>query len=245
MVAVSLPISRLSSVSYAPQSGDHVNVIVSMLLADIDPDFQSKLPNTAGIAIAPGIQPPEGPEYLTARIEGGGEAGSAIGKAEIVPGLGQTVYSVPTEPQRSRLVSQYLLQDVMVLKMGDFPYEGLPQPTPVPEQAADQPPAEEGDEQAAVEPPPPPEVITLIVTPQDAITLNYLLYYQSYLGAQMTLALRSAEDNTRVQTEAVTLQYLLETYNIPVPAKLPYGIEPRVDTVKLPGELDAILQPPQ
>jgi pilus assembly protein CpaB len=223
-----------------------VNVIVSMLLAELDPDFQSRLPNTAGIAIAPGVQPPEGPDYLTVRIEGGGEAGTLVGKAEVVPGLGQTIYSLPSEQQRSRLVSQYLLQDVMVLKMGDFPYEGLPEPTPTPA-AGEQPPAEEGAaEQAVVEPPPPPEVVTLIVTPQDAITLNYLLYYQRYLGAQMTLALRSAEDNTRVQTEAVTLQYLLETYNIPVPAKLPYGIEPRVDTVELPGATNSgQLQPQQ
>jgi pilus assembly protein CpaB len=245
MVAVSIPISRLSSVSYAPQSGDHVNVIVSMLLAELDPDFQSRLPNTAGVAIAPGVQPPEGPDYLTVRIEAGGEAGTLVGKAEVVPGLGQTIYSLPSEQQRSRLVSQYLLQDVMVLKMGDFPYEGLPEPTPTPA-PGEQPAAEEGAaEQAVVEPPPPPEVVTLIVTPQDAITLNYLLYYQRYLGSQMTLALRSAEDNTRVQTEAVTLQYLLETYNIPVPAKLPYGIEPRVDSVELPGATNSGQVQPQ
>lgn len=244
MVAVSLPISRLSSVSYAPQSGDHVNVIVSMLLVDLDPDFQSKLPNIAGVAIAPGTQAEGGPEYLTAQVSAGGEQGSVVGKAEVIPGLGQTVYSVPSELQRSRLVSQYLLQDVMVLKMGEFPYEGLPAPTPVPTGEAQQP--AEGGEQAAPAPPPKPEVVTLIVTPQDAITLNYLLYYQSYLGSQMTLALRSAEDDTRVQTEAVTLQYLLETYNIPVPAKLPYGIEPRVDKVFLPeSQYIGATPPPQ
>ncbi len=54
MVAVSVPISRLSSVSYAPQPGDHVNVIVTMLLVDIDPDFQSLLPNRNIGVIAPG-----------------------------------------------------------------------------------------------------------------------------------------------------------------------------------------------
>lgn len=247
MVAVSIPISRLSSVSYAPISGDHVNVIVSMLLAELDPDFQSKLPNMAGVAIAPGTQGETGPEYLTAQVSAGGEQGSSVGKAEVIPGLGQTVYSVPSEPQRPRLVSQYLLQDVIVLKMGEFPYEGLPEPTPVPEAAEEQAPADnQQQEEQAPETPPKPEVVTLIVTPQDAITLNYLLYYQSQLGAQMTLALRSAKDDTRVQTEAVTLQYLLETYNIPVPAKLPYGVEPRVDKVLLPeGQYIAPTPPPQ
>lgn len=247
MVAVSIPISRLSSVSYAPISGDHVNVIVSMLLAELDPDFQSKLPNMAGVAIAPGTQGETGPDYLTAQVSAGGEQGSSVGKAEIIPGLGQTVYSVPSEPQRPRLVSQYLLQDVIVLKMGEFPYEGLPEPTPVPEAGEEQAPADnQQQEEQAPETPPKPEVVTLIVTPQDAITLNYLLYYQSQLGAQMTLALRSAKDDTRVQTEAVTLQYLLETYNIPVPAKLPYGVEPRVDKVLLPeGQYIAPTPPPQ
>jgi pilus assembly protein CpaB len=232
MVAVSIPISRLSSVAYAPQSGDHVNVIISLMLVDVDSDFQSKLPNQAGIVIAPGTIGEEGPNYLTAQISGGTETGTAVGKAELIAGLGQTAYSLPSEPQRPRLVSQSLLQDVMVLKVGNFPYEGQvqPQPTPEGEQPAEGQPAD----QAAVTTVPEPDVISLIVTPQDAITLNYLLYYQKYLGAQMTLALRSAEDDTRVQTEAVTMQYLLEQYNIPVPAKLPYSIEPRADKAELP-----------
>jgi Flp pilus assembly protein CpaB len=73
-------------------------------------------------------------------------------------------------------------------------------------------------------------VITLIVSPQDAVALTQLLYS----GAQLTLALRSAGDDTRVQTESVTLQYLLEQYNITIPAKLPTGIEPPVRELKPP-----------
>ena len=240
MVAVSIPVSRLSSVSYAPMSGDHVNVIVTLLLADLDTDFQTLLPNLAGTVIAPGTVGEEGPNFLTAQVSGGSaEAGTVVGKAELLPGLGQTVYSLPAEPQRPRLVSQALLQDVMVLKMGEFPYEGLPEPTPTPEGEL---PAE-GQAEAAPAPPPAPNVVTLIVAPQDAITLNYLLYYKTYNGAELTLALRSSEDNTRVQTEAVTLQYLLEQYNIPVPAKLPYGVQPRVDNVVIPEPATAPAQP--
>jgi pilus assembly protein CpaB len=77
-----------------------------------------------------------------------------------------------------------------------------------------------------------PDVITLIVTPQDAITLNYLIY----AGAELTLVLRSAGDEAIIDTQAVTLQYLLDQYDIPVPVKLPYGIEPRVDEL-VPPEL--------
>lgn len=241
MVAVAIPISRLSSVAYALQSGDHVNVIATIMLADLDTDFQTKLPNMAGIVIAPGTQGEEGPNYLTAQVSGGvAEVGTAVGKAELVAGLGQTVYSMPSEPQRPRLVSQSILQDVTVLKVGEFPYEGQPTPEPTPEGEV---PADQQTEQV-VTAPPKPTVITLIVTPQDAITLNYLLYYQKYLGAHLTLALRAAEDDTRVQTEAVTMQYLLEQYNIPVPAKLPYGIEPRVDNVQPPETTDVQPQQP-
>ena len=57
MVAVSVPINRLSSVSYAPRPGDHVNVIVSLLLVDVDTDFQAITPNLSGVVTASG--PPD------------------------------------------------------------------------------------------------------------------------------------------------------------------------------------------
>ena len=57
MVAVSVPINRLSSVSYAPRPGDHVNVIVSLLMVDVDTDFQAITPNLSGVVTASG--PPD------------------------------------------------------------------------------------------------------------------------------------------------------------------------------------------
>jgi hypothetical protein len=42
---------------------------------------------------------------------------------------------------------------------------------------------------------------------------------------RLTLALRSSGDTDPIDTEAVTFQYLLETYNVPVPAKLPYALD--------------------
>ena len=72
--------------------------------------------------------------------------------------------------------------------------------------------------------PAPPDVLTLIVSPQDAVTLNYLIY----AGAELTLALRNPKDTQANGTEAVTLSYLLDQYNIPIPVKLPYGFEPAV-----------------
>lgn len=256
MVAVSIPISRLSSVSFAPQAGDHVNVMATMLFVDLDEEFQSILPNRSMSVISPGTgtlqggtqsqsqtqvgaqgQPQlqnqnQGQNTLnvesstTTSIVGGG--GAPFGRAVVDEVLGQTFYQVPQEAQRPRLVSQALLQDVVVLRMGNFPLEGTgPKPTPTPSPEGVQPPA--GQQTVVVEPE-KPDVITLIVSPQDAITLNYLVYS----GAQLTLALRPAGDDTRVQTEAVTLQFLLNQYNIPVPGKLPYGLEPRLDKLTPP-----------
>ncbi len=238
MVAVSIPITKLSSVSFAPQAGDHVNIIVSVLLSDLDTNYQTKLPNNTAIVAPPG------PTSLTAGISaggGGGEAatvGSPVGRAEIETGLGQPIYVVPSEAQRPRMVSQTLLQDSVVLHVGYFPLPGeataAAQPTP----AANAPAADQNAEAAAPPAPEEPKVITLVVTPQDAITLNYLMF----TNAKLTLALRGVGDDARIQTEAVTLQYLMDQYNLPVPAKLPYGLEQRVDDLndpKLPGNLGA------
>ena len=230
LVAVSIPINRLSSVSYAPRPGDHVNVIVSIQLVDLDTDFQTILPNNAGVVIAPGVEGELGTNYLTVRIDRLGAGPEDIGKLGVVPGLDQPQYSVPSEKQRPRLVSQNLLQDAIVLGVGNFPLEDEEpeEAVPVVDEQTDegQPPAE-GEQPVETPAPVPPDVITLIVSPQDAITLNYLIFS----GAQMTLALRPSEDDTRVQTDAVTLQYLLDTYSIPVPVRLPYGMEPRVDAL--------------
>jgi pilus assembly protein CpaB len=64
------------------------------------------------------------------------------------------------------------------------------------------------------------------------VALNYLIYS----GAQLSLALRGPKDTDTLPTEAVTLQFLLEQYNIPIPVKLPYATEPRLDEI-LPPEL--------
>lgn len=265
MVAVSIPINRLSSVSYAPQAGDHVNVIATMLLVDLDTDFQAVTPNRNAAVLGAGPGVVVGAESETAtsvntstdmtKVTGqtvGAGPTSVIGRTAIDPLLEQTLYVVPSEPQRPRLVSQTLLQDAIVLGVGDFELpeemkaEPTPQPTPEPLPTEEGAPAAQDDftdeytqqlelEQAELK---LPDLITLVVNPQDAVTLNYLVY----AGSQLTLALRPSGDDTRVQTEATTMDFLLENYNIPVPVKLPYGFEPRVDELLAP-ELKNDVQP--
>lgn len=223
-VAVSIPISRLSAVSYAPQSGDAVDVIATMLMIDLDTDFQSPLPNNvSGCVTGPGI--PEEQSCLTASGPG------FQGRTEVDPALGVPFYIVPADGQRPRMVSQSVLRNVTVLRVGDFPFadpEGnmittaeavaTPEPDDATQQQQAQPAEQEQQQQPEVR---LPDVITLIVDPQDAVTLNYLVYS----GAELTLALRAAGDDTVDPTEAVTLQFLLDEYNIPVPVKLPFGLQ--------------------
>jgi Flp pilus assembly protein CpaB len=239
MVAVSIPIDRLSSVSYAPQAGDHVNVIVNLLMVDLDIEFQTILPNLAATVIGPGPTAEEPDPRLTVRIDG---TGNVIGRVEPSP-FEQPFYSVPSERQRPRLVSQNLIQNAIVLHVGEFELpKPVVAPTPTPETPAVE--AAPGDAPVGETPPAPPkpDLITLIVTPQDALTLNYLMAYDKngLASARLTLALRSSGDDTLVITEATTLDFLLQNYNIPVPVRLPYGIDPSINTLPpRPAEVPA------
>jgi Flp pilus assembly protein CpaB len=228
-VAISIPITKLTSVSYALQPGDHVSVLVALLLEELDPNFQSKLPNNTANVVSPGSRAAAGataagPANTTLGITSGG-AGSAQGRTELDPVLNQPVYVQPSEPQRPRIVTQILVADAMVLGVGRFPKDGGPagvtvvQPTPVPGQVTPTP-------GPTPVPAPDPDQVTLVVSPQDAVTINYVLLNN---GARFNLALRSAGDNKEVKAEAVTLQFLMDQYNIPFPSKLPYGLEPRTD----------------
>lgn len=249
MVAVSLPVNRLSGVAFAPQSGDHVNVLISMLFVDMDTEFQTVLPNQTVGVIGPG----------TGSVNGGGSSTGASGspqtnanaafsvvdskslvavssggaglrgRGELDAVFGQTFYLVPSERQRPRMASQTLLQDVVILRMGSFPLASAAA-APAPEATA----APANPQASATPAPQAPEVVTLIVSPQDAITLNFLMFYIEQGSARLTLALRNPDDKDRYQTEAVTLQFLLDQYRIPVPVKMPYGLEPRVDNLAWP-----------
>jgi hypothetical protein len=80
------------------------------------------------------------------------------------------------------------------------------------------PPPAEG-EQAPTPTPALPDIVTLAVTPQDALVLLWLR--QSFIYSEM--ALRAAgEENADHLTEAVTLQYMLTRFNIAVPPKIEF-----------------------
>ncbi len=223
LVAISIPISRLSSLVYGIRDGDRVNVIATTLFVDVDSTYQTILPNYIVQLTGVGFIPDTLPTLTAAVMSKDPFPPYPQGRAELDPTLNQALYVVPSadEKQRPRLVSQMILQDIQVLHVGNFalpgqetkqeePAEGQPAPTPAP--------------------PVIPDAITLIVSPQDAVALTYFMY----TGTQFNLTLRAPDDTTRVETEAATLQYLLSQYAIPVPAKLPYAMEPRTESLTEP-----------
>ncbi len=240
-VAFTMPLERLSGVSLLMKPGDHLDVLISVLFVDLDQEFQSLLPNYAYT-----VQPPIQPEGAPAS----GEAGSTLGifgpesflcRRYDDSGFGFPFCEAPQETQRSRMVTQMIVRDAVVLHVGDSPLDQpeaiAPTPTPAPEQ-----PQPTSTPLAGINTTPQapveevvPDLITLVVAPQDALVLNYALKS----GADFAFALRAAGDAALVDTESVTLQYLIERYRISLPAKLPYGTQPRRDEVFRPQEAPA------
>lgn len=219
MTAISIPTSRLSSVAYGVADGAHVNVVACFLFVDTDAGFQTKLPNGI-VSVASAGYPVESPN-LTATVGVSGEGGPVQGRIELDPTLQQPIYVVGSEAQRPRPVCQTIFQNVVVLKLGNFPVEGQEVKAPVDPEA---PPEEQAPTVN------PPDIVTLVVSPQDATALTYMLYG----GAELTLTLRRTDDGSRTDTEAATLQFLLSQYAIPVPAKLPYASAERIDSLTAP-----------
>jgi pilus assembly protein CpaB len=211
MTAISVPASRLSLAAYGISDGAHVNVHACFLFVDVDPDFQTITPNNTATLTATGF-PEEALPVLTIGVSGDG---GHQGRLELDPSLQQPFYYTPSEAQRPRPVCQTIVQDVVVLKLGDFALTGEAA------QAAQQQP-----QAAALA----PDIVTLIVSPQDAVTLTYMVY----TDASLSMTLRNPGDQSRLATEAATLQFLLSQYNIPVPAKLPYALQPRLDALAAP-----------
>jgi len=173
-VAVAFPVTRLSSVAYAIQAGDFVDVLITMHLVELDLESQVKEP-----------------------VERVGQEGAIIGQ------------------QTPRQVTQLTLQDVEVLRVGEWATE---------EDLGEQPPPKEQPQQGgqATPAPPGPDIITLLVDQQDALVLKFA----RESGAIIDLALRARDDHDTVSTESVTLDYMIRRFNIAVPPKQPYALEP-------------------
>jgi Flp pilus assembly protein CpaB len=245
-VAIAIPVDAISSVGWSLRRGDHVDVLISFLMIDLDEEFQTELPNNASTLVsAEGGAVEEGTRVLQ----------GTYGRIEQDP-FGQPLNIVPAEAQqRPRLVSQVTVRDAEVLNVGPWGELFLaPEGTTVsvapvaeegaagegtPEAGQEQTPQQQvqifyGEEQAFTEDEVLREYLNasthqpllLTVSPQDALVLKWA----GEAGAAMHIALRSYSDaGVRLpDTEAVTFQYMVDRFSIGLPPVLPYGYEPAV-----------------
>ena len=214
-VAYALAVAGNASVAWAIQPGDHVDVLISVLLVDLDEDFQSQLPNQASC-----IGTTEGCTSGT------------LGRLEVLA-TGDVVNVTPGEDQRPRMITQLTVQNAIVLRVGNWQEE---EAAPTQEE---QPPVE-GEEAAQPTPAPRflPKWVTLAVRTQDALVLKYA----EEVGASMDLVLRSAGDESLIATEPVTLQYIFDQFNMQLPPKLPYGTTPPTTQLRLGAAGEVILE---
>jgi Flp pilus assembly protein CpaB len=218
--AITIPISRLAAVGYGIADGAHVNVIACMLVVDVDPSYQTQSPNFVSALTGPANVDPSKMPGITVGVNNSGVAPQVLpyqGRTEVESAFQQGIYIVPSEPQRPRPVCQMIMQDVSVLKLGNFP---LTQATPTPQPGAQQQ-ASTGQT---------PDIVTLVVSPQEAVVLTYMVY----TNIPLYLTLRNSGDTARQVTESATLQFLLSQHSITVPVKLAYSLTPRVDVLSLP-----------
>jgi Flp pilus assembly protein CpaB len=264
-VAVTIPIDDelgLSAVAYTLRPGDHVNVIASLLFIDMDQEYQTKLPNVIVPVYSPAATDAmlfgdpdveqtgteQIPSYfipLSAKIDAPSGLMPYEGTTGVIDDIATlsgnplNVYLIPAEAQRPRLVSQTIIQDAIVLWVGQYPIEdeeAVPA-APIEDSVVvqPQPTGEEPVEEEVVM----PKVVTLVVSPQDAVTLSYLILQK----ANLSLALRAAGDDIRIDTESVTLQFIMQQYNIPMPSPLPFGVEPRIDSLDLYEKVPVYITP--
>jgi len=224
-VAVSVPLdpTGIGQVAYGLQPGDYVDVIMSFLFVDVDDDFQTRLPNTVSI-----ITRAETGELVIGAPRQGRTEASTLSPEGVLVGPSENA-------QRPRLVTQRTITDAWVVHVGYFPPGGNivgATPTPIVVEAPAPAPGEpqQGTPPTAVPTATPyaPTIITLAVTPQDALGLVWAIDAQ----IPITLMLRAAGDRTVTQTEAVSLQYMIQNFNITQPAALPFSLEPPIRSVR-------------
>ncbi len=194
-VAIAVPVMAISSVGNAIRPNDRVDVLISFSIVEVDEDAQIKLP-----------------VILT-----GGE--------DCLAGCMKTGEQIP------RLVTQYSVQNALVMGVGlwtgaqpDIQMIQTPTPGALPGAQATVPVATGAEAPPAAAPTSIVRslteltVVTLAVSPQDALVLKWA--WES--NSSIDLVMRSANDNDIYsQPEAVTLQYMIDRFQISLPPKLP------------------------
>jgi Flp pilus assembly protein CpaB len=230
-ISVAVPIDRYSGAAYAMRPGDLVDVLMSLKLVQLDPDFQTARPNVWIRIFEPGLL--NGTEFLFGR--------SSEGRLEFIPELGSPAVVGPTldDTQVPRRVTQLTIQQAEVIWMGSWldPTNGLVQAFSADAVLT----VDEAQDPEAPAPVPTPQtvqltpdIVILSMTVQDALALK--LAFET--GVEIHLALRSQGDNSVFITLGVSLPQIVDQGILAIPEPSEFGLEPRLDLVPTPGVPD-------
>lgn len=217
-VAMSVPADRLGTVGYGVAPGDFVDILVTFLLFSIDEEFQTRLPNSANFYMEQ-LVPSEGTD----------ENGNPIvmpvpviytispyGRFERLPD-GNIGHVTPSETESRGVHVAFLIQNAKVIQVGPWlPPSAAQPPTPTP------------DPNAAEEQPVVPTPTALFFTEIDSILLalppqqQLFLKYSVESNSVIDYALRGINDGQLYPVENVTLDYLLQRFNVEIPPDFTY-----------------------
>lgn len=238
-VAVAFPIDQLSGAAFAMRPGDTVDVLMSVRIVEIDPEFRSILPNNTRRVIESRLL--AGQDFLFQEV--------AQGRLEFIPGVNQVAEIVPREvpageafvedlgeqiPQR---VTQLIIQQAEVLWVGTWqdPEERVRAQEATRE-------AEVATAEAGGSEPPPastpdpfsrqgiPDVVILSMPAQEALVLEWA----RLRGIDIDLALRAPGDNSVFVTTSVSLPQIIDQGALSIPEPSDIDLAPRADAVAPP-----------
>jgi Flp pilus assembly protein CpaB len=216
-VAIAFPINRYSGLGFAVRSGDLVDMLMSMELVEIDPDFHTALPNSAERIDQEALL--DGRSFLF--------AASTQGRLELIPELNLVAEITPSsDEQIARRVTQLTIQQAEVVWVGTWIDTRRADLARV----AD---PEGGNEMGldTVERENFPDVIIMSMSAQDALVLKWSMDR----GLDIDLALRAQGDNSVFTTSSVSLPQLVEQGGLTIPEPGEFDVEPRLDEVTIPS----------
>ena len=213
-VAQAVPMDRLSGVAYSLSEGDYVDILISFVLKEIDPQFQTLLENSITFYLRD-----ENGEPIVIMVD-------PYGRFEELP-TGETTHIAPSEKPRRPILVSMILQNAKVIQVGNWIPDGpvqaaTPTPEPIPDDAPeDATPTPAAGSIPATATPKPPETLLLALLPQDQLLLKYAVE----ADADVDFALRGINDGQLYTIENVDFNYIKERFNIDIPANYEYTVE--------------------
>lgn len=236
-VAVAFPVDKFNGAALAMRPGDAVDVMMTLRVVDIDPQFGTILPNQIERVIQSALL--NGEPFLFPPVTNG--------RLEFIPEINQVAAIVPSTigiegqdftaglpiPKR---VTQLTIQQAKVLYVGTWMDPREMEQQQIAAQAAAQ--AGGGEDGGSLPTPTPipsrlentPDVVILSMPSQDALALNWAMIR----GVTINLALRSPGDQTVFVTTSVSLPQIIDQGGLAIPEQSNFDLHPSMEDVAFP-----------